>query len=44
MNKIWLYLAGLIVVAAVLIYLAITGVKSTHPPASDLRTAYEKTK
>ncbi|MFO0777482.1 MAG: hypothetical protein U0223_07725 [Nitrospira sp.] len=44
MNKVWFYLVGMIVVAAVLIYVAITGVKSTHPTASDLRTAYEKTK
>lgn len=43
MNKVWLYVGGLIVGAAVLIYAVITTVMSTHPPASDLRAAYETT-
>jgi hypothetical protein len=44
MNKVWLYVGGIIVGTAVLIYAVITTVSSTHPPASDLRTAYETSK
>ena len=33
MDKIWLYVGGIVVAAAVLIYLALSIVKSTHPPA-----------
>lgn len=44
MNKVWLYVGGIIVGTAVLIYAVLTTVSSTHPPASDLRTAYETTK
>lgn len=44
MDKIWLYLGGIIVGAAVLIYMAISFVSSTNPPASDLRAAYEQKK
>ena len=33
MDKIWMYVAGIIVGAAVLIYLALSIVRSTHPPA-----------
>jgi len=41
MNKIWLYAGGIIIGAAVLIYAVLTTVSSTHPPANDLRAAYE---
>jgi hypothetical protein len=44
MDKIWLYVGGVVVGAAVLIFLAISVVSKTHPPAEDLRAAYEKTK
>ena len=44
MNKVWLYVVGVFVGAVVLIFLAISVVSKTHPPAEDLRTAYEKTK
>jgi hypothetical protein len=44
MNKVWLYVAGIIAGAGVLIYTVITTVKSTSPPAADLRSAYEKAK
>lgn len=44
MNKVWLYVGGVIVGPTVSIYAAITTVKSTHPPASDQRTAYETAK
>jgi hypothetical protein len=44
MDKVWLYVGGIIVAAAVLIYAALSVVSSTHPPADDLRAAYEKTK
>jgi hypothetical protein len=44
MDKVWLYIGGIVVGAAVVIFVAISIVNSTHPPASDLRGAYEKTK
>jgi len=44
MNKVWLYAGGIIVGTAVLIYAVITTVSNTHPPASDLRAAYETAK
>ena len=44
MDKIWLYLGGIIVGAAVFTYVAISFVSNTHPPASDLRAAYEQKK
>ncbi len=43
MNRIWLYVGGIILGAAVAIYAVITTVSSTNPPASDLRAAYEAT-
>jgi len=33
MDKIWLYVGGIVVAAAMLIYLALSIVKSTNPPA-----------
>lgn len=33
MDKVWMYVAGIIVGAALLIYLALAIVKSTNPPA-----------
>jgi hypothetical protein len=44
MDKIWLYVGGIILGAAALIFFAISVVSKTHPPESDLRAAYEKTK
>ncbi|MDF0675537.1 MAG: hypothetical protein P0120_14535 [Nitrospira sp.] len=44
MDKIRLYAAGIIVGAAVLIYAVLTTVSNTHPPANDLRAAYETAK
>ncbi len=44
MDKVWLYVGGIFLGAAVLIYVAISAVSSTHPPANDLRAAYEKAK
>ncbi len=44
MNRIWLYVGGIIVGAAVLIYAVLTVVSSTNPPASDLRASYETAK
>ena len=44
MNKLWLYVGGIIVGTAVLIVAVLTTVSSTHPPASDLRSAYEQSK
>lgn len=44
MDKLWLYVGGIIVGAAVLIYAVLTTVSSTNPPASDLRAAYETAK
>lgn len=44
MDKLWLYVGGMIVGAAVLIYAVLTTVGSTNPPASDLRAAYETAK
>ena len=41
MDKVWLYAGGVIVGAVVLIAIALTVVSKTHPPASDLRAAYE---
>ncbi len=37
MNRVWLYVGGVIVGPTVSIYAAITTVKRTHPPASDQR-------
>lgn len=44
MDKLWLYVGGIIVGTAVLIYAVISTVSSTNPPASDLRAAYETAK
>jgi hypothetical protein len=44
MDKIWLYLGSIIVGVAVLTYVAISYVSNTHPPASDLRAAYQQNK
>ncbi|MBH0201612.1 MAG: hypothetical protein HP496_04755 [Nitrospira sp.] len=44
MDKLWLYAGGIIVGIAVLVYAVLTTVSSTHPPASDLRAAYEQPK
>lgn len=44
MDKLWLYVGGIIVGTAVLIYAVLTTVSSVTPPASDLRAAYEQPK
>ena len=44
MNKLWLYVGGIIAGTAVLIYAVLTTVSSTNPTASDLRAAYEQPK
>jgi hypothetical protein len=44
MDKLWLYVGGIIVGTAVLIYAVLTTVSSTNPPASDLRAAYEQSR
>jgi len=44
MNKLWLYVGGIIAGTAMLIYAVLTTVSSTIPPASDLRAAYEQPK
>ena len=44
MNRLWLYVGGIVVGTAVLIYAVLTTVSSTNPPASDLRAAYEQPK
>ena len=44
MDKLWLYVGGIIVGTAVLIYAVLTTVSSTNPPASDLRAGYEQPK
>ena len=44
MDKVWLYIGGIVVGAALLIYAAISFVGSVHPPEADLRAAYETTK
>lgn len=44
MDRTWLYLGSIIVGAAVFIYMTISFVSSTNPPASDLRAAYEQKK
>jgi hypothetical protein len=44
MDKIWLYVGGIIVGTAVFVYAVLTIVDSTHPPANDLRAAYQTTK
>lgn len=44
MDKLWLYVGGIIVGTAVLIYAVLTTVSSVNPPASDLRAAYEQSK
>ena len=44
MDKLWLYVGGIIIATVVLIYAVLTTVSSTNPPASDLRAAYEQPK
>ncbi len=44
MDKVWLYVGGIIVGMAVFIYAVLTTVSSTTPPSSDLRAAYEQSK
>jgi hypothetical protein len=44
MDKLWLYVGGIIVGTAVLIYAVLTTVSSVTPPPSDLRAAYEQPK
>ena len=44
MDKVWLYVGGIILGTAVLIYAVLTTVSSTTPPASDLRASYEQPK
>lgn len=44
MDKVWLYVGGIIAGAALLTCFVITTISNTSPAASDLRTAYEKTK
>lgn len=44
MDKVWLYLGGIILGAVVLIYGVISFVSTANPPASDLRAAYEQEK
>ncbi|MGQ0695298.1 MAG: hypothetical protein ACT4OL_06945 [Nitrospiraceae bacterium] len=44
MDKVWLYVGGIIAGAAVFIYVVLTSVSNTHPPASDLRASYETAK
>lgn len=44
MDKVWLYLGGIAVAAAVLISATLSFVSSTTPPAKDLRAAYETAK
>ena len=44
MDKLWLYVGGITVGTAVLIYAVLTTVSSTNPPASDLRAAYEQSR
>ena len=44
MDKVWLYVGGIVLGAVVLIFVAISVVSNTHPPANDLRATYEKTK
>ncbi|CUS35419.1 hypothetical protein [Candidatus Nitrospira nitrificans] len=44
MDKLWLYVGGIIVGTAVMIYAVLTTVSNTNPPASDLRAAYEQSK
>ena len=44
MDKVWLYLGGIIVGAAVFTYMAISYVSNANPPASDLRAAYQQHK
>ncbi len=41
MDKIWLYVGGIIAATAVLVYVAISFVSSSHPPADDLRASYQ---
>lgn len=44
MDKLWLYVGGIIVGTAVLVYAVLTTLSSTNPPASDLRAVYEQSK
>jgi hypothetical protein len=44
MDKIWLYLGGIVVGAAVLIYGVISFVSTANPPGNDLRAAYQQNK
>ncbi len=43
MDKLWLYVGGIIVGAAMFTYFVITSV-GTVPPSTDLRAVYEKVK
>lgn len=44
MDRAWLYVGGIIAGVAVFVYVVITFVSNTHPPANDLRAAYQTTK
>jgi len=44
MDKVWLYVGGILAGTAVVIYIVFTFVMSTHPPAEDLRGAYDTAK
>jgi hypothetical protein len=44
MNKVWLYVGGIIIGIVALAYTVITTVNSTVPPTTDLRAVYEKSK
>lgn len=44
MDKLWLYVGGILVGTAILVYTVLTTVSSTTPPARDLRTTYEQSK
>jgi hypothetical protein len=43
MDKVWLYVGGIMVAMAVLAYFTLSSV-SKVPPTGDLRAAYEKVK
>ncbi len=44
MNKVWLYVGGIIIAVVALAYTVISTVNSKIPPATDLRAVYEKSK
>lgn len=44
MDKVWLYVGGIVVAMAVLIYAVLTTVSSTNLLAGDLRAAYQQSK